>query len=113
MITHCVCILYSCISATFVGEEALDRGGVSKELLSLVIQQFCSRKVIRKCGSRGQFLWFHDDKTVVNGLSINFILGILIGIAVHNAILLNFPISPSIYKLFCNSEVSLFILIIV
>jgi len=99
-------LVISCVfSSTFVEEDALDRGGVSKELLTLLIQQFSNRGIVRRCGSRGQFLWFYDTKSAVNELSINFILGLIIGLAVHNSILVNFPISPSIYKLFCQEKV--------
>ena len=60
-----------------------------------------------RCGCNNSLLWFNtnfdirqtDLGEVLRGVpSIYFLIGIVIGLAVHNSVLLNFPIPSSVYK---------------
>lgn len=92
----------------FVGEEAMDHGGVSKELFTLLVKKLVELGILQCCGN-GRFIWFsglHYDHPSLGTVSICFVVGMLISLAAHNSVLINFPIPPSIYKIIAETKVN-------
>ena len=93
---------------TFDGEIALDHGGVSKEFFLLIILKLIDKRVLSKCGNGSRFVWFNKNPTdfkIESPHSLHFFIGIIVGLALHNSVLINFSIPPSIYKKLTHSKV--------
>jgi len=80
---------------------------LAKEFFSLLLLQFVEVGILSRCGNDGRFVWFTEMAVIENeeAIAVHYILGVVIGIAVHNSILLNFPIPPCIYKLMVDAKV--------
>jgi hypothetical protein len=92
----------------FEGEDAVDAGGVTKELFTLAVKDYLeSTTLLRPCGDL-HHLWFTrtPDATLPScstppAASFDeYLLGIFLGLACYNGILVNLPIAPVVYKLF-------------
>mmetsp|Transcript_6189 Transcript_6189/g.9333 ORF Transcript_6189/g.9333 Transcript_6189/m.9333 type:complete len:1082 (-) Transcript_6189:109-3354(-) len=97
------------LSVEFEGEEGVDEGGLSKELLTLAVREFISfSPTLHSCGIHGEQLWFTRTEMHATGnaqeFPDEFLLGILVGLACYNGILVNLPIVPVVYKLFYGRE---------
>jgi hypothetical protein len=122
-----------------VGEEGLDQGGLSKELFTLMIQEFievtvsstlhrCSHQtipsppfallyqlgVLCSCGEDGRLVWFNHAAAVdaahiasSSGLSTQYMLGLVTGLAVYNSVLIGLPLPSSVYKIFTRESLVL------
>ena len=92
---------------TFDGEIALDHGGVSKEFFLLIILKLIDERVLSKCGTDSRYIWFNKNPPdfKIEKHSLHFFIGIIVGLALHNSILINFSVPPSIYKKLTNSKV--------
>ena len=100
----------------FLNEDALDDGGVRKELLTVLMQDFVSVGVLSKCGTNNSLVWFNENfdasslgelSTILRGVDVYFIVGLVIGLAVHNSVLINFPVPSSVYKLMAGVKLDL------
>jgi hypothetical protein len=118
---------------TFRGEDAIDSGGVTKELLSLSLKALVAESdVVLPCGN-GHSLWFaqkfpkldslaedsplhilteglsaSSESNTVNALALEvaYYLGLLVALAAYHGVLTDVPIVPSIYKIITGTSVS-------
>lgn len=81
----------------FIGEEGVDQGGVRKELLSLAIKQFVARTKVLGHTSAG-LLWFKNVSS--SSGDDEFILGLLVGLAAYNDVLVDVHLPSAVYKIF-------------
>ena len=101
----------SCLRrVVFEGEEGVDEGGVARELFAIAIRDFLTtRSVLRPCGDHDELLWFtrvSDSRDNHTELSEEYLLGVIVGLACHNGILVNLPLVPVVYKLWMGGKVS-------
>lgn len=105
-------ILKLSLRAEFVGEPAADLGGVAKELLSLACQQLLADPaLLRPCGDRGAFVWFAGDRSCSRTVPLQgmreYYLGLLVGLASYNRILVNVPLPAAVYKTMAQQQLLL------
>jgi hypothetical protein len=83
----------------------VDAGGVTKEFFTLAAREYLdSTNLLQPCGD-SRHLWFTrtTERSLPEGPANSFdeyLLGILLGLACYNGVLINFPIVPVVYKLF-------------
>ena len=114
------------LRVSFIGEDAVDYGGVQKELFTLCIEECV--KSMRRCGD-GNLVWFDDwgpfdyfltlnnDSDFQDIASLNeqlratkmssFYLGVLISLATYNGVLVDLPLPPCVFKFLNGTELSL------
>lgn len=90
----------------FIGEEGVDAGGLKKEWFQLLMEQMLDPDF---------GLVTHNEET--NALLLNahslepedhfFLLGLIVGLALYNNVLINFPLDPSIYKKLLGKDLTL------
>jgi len=62
--SHHMDVLFLPLNAAFQGEEGIDAGGVSKEMLTLAVQQMLSTYGVLRPMANGRLVWFrHSDYT--------------------------------------------------
>ena len=114
------------LRVSFIGEDAVDYGGVQKELFTLCIDE-CVRSMSR-CGD-GNLVWFSDwgpfdhflatehgsDVEEISSLNeelkaskmSSFYLGVLISLATYNGVLVDLPLPSCVFKFLSGTELSL------
>jgi hypothetical protein len=99
------------IRAAFKNEEAIDQGGVAKELFTLGVQKFIEEtQIFSRCG---RHMWFQPDiyfqsetfPWLSSTESIQFLLGLIIGVASYNKILVELALPSVVYKIMMNAPV--------
>jgi E3 ubiquitin-protein ligase HERC4 len=92
----------------FEGEDAVDAGGVTKELFALAMKDYLeSTTLLQPCGDF-HHLWFTRTPSHSPTDSFDeYLLGIFLGLACYNGILVNLPIAPVVYKLFNGGRISI------
>ncbi|KAK2962268.1 putative Ubiquitin-protein ligase E3A [Blattamonas nauphoetae] len=109
------------LKIVFVGEEAIDEGGVRKEFFLLLTRELFNLKygVVKPVGSadvtadgssmsnstNSQYYWFNPDFVDISGESK--LIGMLLGIAIYNGILLDLHFPTACYKKLLNQPVTL------
>ncbi len=85
----------------------MDAGGVTKELFTLAIRKFVTESNLLQLCDDGRHLWFTRTKNVLmeSNSFDEYLLGILLGLACYNGVLVNLPIAPVVYKLFNGGRV--------
>jgi len=117
----------------FVGEDGIDEGGLSKDLLSLAIKELVNTThVVAPCGGgsneNARSVWFtrtgkcvrEQNSRIVSGAALSetigesvgdfeheFVLGLLLGLASYSKVLVDLPLPSAIYKTMVNGEDSL------
>lgn len=114
------------LRAAFIDEDAVDQGGVKKELITLAIRGLIQEiGLLRPCGNNNSKLWFSgksrtgerfspdksDDYMAPNkiqrrefsvrrrdNVELCYYLGLLIGLAAYNDVLIDLPLPSAIYK---------------
>jgi ubiquitin-protein ligase E3 A len=89
----------------FVGEEAIDEGGVQKELFQLILRQILDAKY-------GMFTYSEEARTSwFNSVSTDFaefkLIGIILGLAIYNGIILDLHFPFVVYKKLVGIEPTL------
>jgi hypothetical protein len=87
----------------------VDRGGVARELFAIALRDFIASRgdVLGVCGDHNEQLWFtRQGAAPVERLSGEYLLGVLVGLACYNGILVNLPIVPTVYKIWRKGTVS-------
>jgi len=89
----------------FVGEEAIDEGGVQKELFQLILRQILDAKF-------GMFTYSEEARTSwFNSVSTDFdefkLIGIILGLAIYNGIILDLHFPFVVYKKLVGLEPTL------
>jgi hypothetical protein len=124
--------LFLPLRVRFEGEEAVDAGGVGRELMSLAIAELLrTNSFLSPCGQSnsalgsgtGSCLWFNSNsdtplsstkaeihnsssRYAVEDTSDEFFLGLLVGLAAYNNIYIDVPLPAAIYKVMTGTEVS-------
>lgn len=83
----------------FVGEEGVDEGGLKRELFADVVQQCVAPEhglfeFVRETGA----WWFRRDAVPVADRNDYFLVGLLVGLALYNAVLLPIAFPRVLYK---------------
>lgn len=112
--------LVSC-RVEFAGEDGVDQGGVTRELFSIAFKEIVKKtSLLSPCGNMGEYLWFTRNagaalsRSATSGhafddtLCDEFMLGVLVGLAVHNRVLVDLPLVPVVYKLLNGQKVHYF-----
>jgi len=89
----------------FVGEEGIDEGGLQKELFQLILRQILDAKY-------GMFTYNEDTRTFwFNSVSTDYdefkLIGIILGLAIYNGIILDLHFPFVIYKKLVGLEPTL------
>lgn len=95
----------------FVGEPAIDEGGVSKELFQLLLDEifdadfgmFETSKESRRC-------WFRAQPGFAEAAELQaefFLVGLVLGLAVHNGQILDLRFPPALFRMLLNLPVGL------
>jgi HECT-domain (ubiquitin-transferase) len=81
----------------FIGEEGVDEGGVKKEFFQLIVKELFDPEFSMFNYYEGQRLfWFNPDTIESN---VNFeLIGIILGMAIYNAIILDVHLPMATYK---------------
>ncbi|KAJ1656434.1 hypothetical protein IWQ61_003991 [Dispira simplex] len=98
------------LKVRFIGEEAVDEGGVQKEFFQLVVRElFVAKYGMFEFNEDTRLCWFtpgtiHDDD---NTLAEYRLMGSLIGLAIYNSVILDVHFPPALYKKLMNRPVGL------
>ena len=84
----------------FVGEEAVDKGGVQKEFFHLVVREICDPKYgMFSIDNESQRCWFTDTSITDANVLVEYkLLGKLIGLAILNSVFLAVHFPVALYK---------------
>ena len=90
------------LKIVFNGEDGIDEGGVKKEFFQLLVTQLFDVRfgMFTTCGESNRYLWFNKD--CVFNLEEYKLIGILIGLAVYNEIILSISLPKAMYKKILN-----------
>ncbi|KAM9379535.1 putative E3 ubiquitin-protein ligase HERC4 [Phaethornis superciliosus] len=94
------------LKVIFVGEEAVDAGGVRKEFFLLIMRELLDPKYgMFRCYEESRLIWF-SDKTFEDS-DLFHLIGVVCGLAIYNFTIidLNFPLA--LYKKLLNKKPSL------
>jgi ubiquitin-protein ligase E3 A len=81
----------------FTGEEGVDEGGVKKEFFQLLIKQVFDVNFGMFTYNEGQrFFWFNADS--LEGNNTFRLMGILLGLAIYNSVILDVHFPTLVYK---------------
>eukprot|EP00210_Caulerpa_lentillifera_P008643 g8243.t1 len=102
--------LFKPLRVHFIGEEGIDGGGVKKEFFQLLVHELLSPDygmLVYQAESRTY--WFNpslmlQDESCEDEM---FLIGLVIGLAVYNGVLLDFPLPMAFYKKLIHQEVNL------
>ncbi|KAK9808350.1 hypothetical protein WJX73_005232 [Symbiochloris irregularis] len=81
----------------FIGEDGIDAGGVKKEFFQLLVTELL-------CPDYGMLIFQPESRTYwFNGLSMEaedefMLVGLVLGLAIYNAVLLDFPLPLVLYR---------------
>jgi len=103
------------VCVRFQGEtDVVDEGGVTREFFNLAIREFVSKKMcLGVSGAAGDKLFFtrtsvtEDLSSVNEVVSDEYMLGVIVGLACYNGVLVNLPLIDIVYKLFNGGQPSL------
>jgi hypothetical protein len=83
------------LNVEFIGEPGMDEGGLTKEFFNLVCQQLFSPD-FGMFIHQNNYLWFNKDSIEGN---LNFeLIGIIMGLAIYNKVLLDIKFPLALYK---------------
>jgi len=81
----------------FIGEDGIDAGGVKKEFFQLLVTELLSPDYgMLVYLPESRTYWFHAAS--LEGEDSFMLLGLVLGLAVYNAVLLDFPLSLALYR---------------
>ncbi|KAJ1936015.1 hypothetical protein FBU59_005193, partial [Linderina macrospora] len=88
------------LKVRFVGEEGVDEGGVQKEFFQLIVRDVFSVKYgIFTANDESHYFWFTPGSDPSkDALEEMRLTGLLIGLAVYNAVILDIHLPPAMYK---------------
>ena len=96
------------IKVVFVGEEAVDAGGVSKELFQLLVRDIFNPDYGLFCMNDARELWFSMGGSV-KGLEQDYYLaGLVLGLSIYNSQLLDVHFPSALYKKLLGHPVGLY-----
>lgn len=98
--------LFKPLRVHFIGEDGVDAGGVKKEFFQLLIPELLNPDygmLIFQPESRTY--WFNPAS--LEAESEFLLLGLVVGLAIYNAVLLDFPLPLALYRKILGQEVKL------
>lgn len=102
--------LFKPLRVQFIGEEGIDVGGVKKEFFQLLVHDLLSPDYgMLVYQSESKSYWFNPG-LMLQGEKCEdefFLIGLVLGLAVYNGVLLDFPLPLVLYKKLLNQEVTL------
>ncbi|KAI9308061.1 hypothetical protein BJ944DRAFT_124404 [Cunninghamella echinulata] len=93
----------------FIGEEGVDEGGVQKEFFQLMVRELFDAKYgMFSFNEESRFCWFNPN-IILDDITIREykLLGLLIGLAVYNGVILDLHFPLAVYKKLMNVPVNL------
>ncbi|CAO3617098.1 unnamed protein product [Cunninghamella echinulata] len=93
----------------FIGEEGVDEGGVQKEFFQLMVRELFDAKYgMFSFNEESRFCWFNPN-IILDDITIREykLLGLLIGLAVYNGVILDLHFPLAVYKKLMNVSVNL------
>ncbi|GAX82001.1 hypothetical protein CEUSTIGMA_g9429.t1 [Chlamydomonas eustigma] len=98
--------LFKPLRVHFIGEEGIDAGGVKKEFFQLLVTQLLSPDYgMLRHQPESNTYWF--DANSLEGPDQYMLLGLILGLAVYNRVLLDFPLPLPLYKKLLGQPVGL------
>ncbi|CAG9467513.1 unnamed protein product [Pedinophyceae sp. YPF-701] len=99
----------------FIGEEGLDDGGLKKEFFQLLVQRLLSPDYglfVYQADSRSYWLAplppsADDSSDTEDMLAEHMLVGLAVGLAVYNGVLLDLPFPRAMYKKLLSQEIDL------
>merc|ERR1711907_34774 len=89
------------LKVIFLGEEGVDEGGLRKELFQLVIEQiFDAQFGMFVYDDATRLWWFQNDGPGSDAEQVveYFLVGLVIGLAIHNGVILDLKFPRAIWK---------------
>ncbi|XP_054030574.1 probable E3 ubiquitin-protein ligase HERC4 isoform X1 [Melanerpes formicivorus] len=94
------------LKVIFVGEEAVDAGGVRKEFFLLIMRELLDPKYgMFRCYEESRLIWF-SDKTFEDS-DLFHLIGVVCGLAIYNFTIVDLPFPLALYKKLLNKKPSL------
>lgn len=93
----------------FLGEEGVDEGGVQKEFFQLIVREIFDPKYgMFTFNEESRLCWFSPNP-VVDDINIREykLVGLLLGLAVYNSVILDLHFPLALYKKLMDVEVEL------
>lgn len=93
----------------FLGEEGVDEGGVQKEFFQLIVREIFDPKYgMFTFNEESRLCWFSPNP-VVDDINIREykLVGLLLGLAVYNSVILDLHFPLALYKKVMDVEVGL------
>jgi ubiquitin-protein ligase E3 A len=95
------------LKVVFAGEDAIDAGGVAKEFFQLVVRELLDdRWGLWASHADSRAVWLHPACPADAGREV-FLVGVLLGLALYNSILLDVPFPLALYKKLLGAPVGL------
>jgi ubiquitin-protein ligase E3 A len=93
------------LRVSFVGEPGLDEGGVRKEFFQILIKAlFDPNFAMFNYNEKERLYWFNGHTMEPN---VNFeLVGILMGLAIYNGIILDLPFPMAAYKALLYNDIT-------
>ncbi|XP_066303816.1 probable E3 ubiquitin-protein ligase HERC4 isoform X3 [Branchiostoma lanceolatum] len=94
------------LKVIFIGEEAIDAGGLKKEFFLLIIREVMDPKFgMFRHYEETQSVWFHDRSFEES--SMFFLIGVLCGLAIYNSTIIDLHFPLALYKKLMKRNVTL------
>nr|CAD7579788.1 unnamed protein product [Timema californicum] len=91
---------------TFLGEEAVDAGGVTKEFFMLLLREILDPKYgMFRYHEETRTMWFSEDS--FEDEIMYYLVGLVCGLAIYNFTIINMPFPLALYKKLLSEPVSL------
>lgn len=98
--------LFKPLRVHFIGEEGIDAGGVKKEFFQLLVAELLSPDYgMLVYQPESHTYWFNACS--LEGEEQFMLLGLVLGLAIYNRVLLDFPLPLALYKKLLNQPVGL------
>ncbi|RCH94640.1 putative E3 ubiquitin-protein ligase HTD2 [Rhizopus azygosporus] len=93
----------------FVGEEGVDEGGVQKEFFQLIVREIFDPKYgLFNYNEESRLCWFSHNPVLDNVNVREYkLIGLLLGLAVYNSVILDLHFPLALYKKLMNVDVGL------
>lgn len=98
--------LFKPLRVHFIGEDGVDAGGVKKEFFQLLMTELlCADYGMLRHQPESNTYWF--DPATMESDDEFLLLGLVVGLAVYNGVLLDFPLPLVLYRKILGQEVGL------
>ena len=96
------------LKVIFEGEPAIDEGGVAKEFFQLLVEQIFSPDFgMFDWSEEARCFWFSRASASLEAEAEFLLVGLVIGLAIHNGVILDLHFPPLLWKRLLNEPVGL------